>query len=100
MTAGYMFIAEEKATPSCVWTVAETCRGVGSSLRLAITTGGVGAHRNVILTTGNLGSEIETVWDENASGRTCGVPRMCWWLHQQGFNPSAKRVARIMLLAA
>lgn len=93
VTAVYMFVAEEKATPSCVWTVAEMCRVLEVSTSGYYDWRGRGPSQRD-LDDRQLGFEIETVWE--ASGRTYGVPRMCWWLHQQGFNPSAKRVARIM----
>ncbi len=89
----YTFIAEEKANPDCVWSVAEMCRV------LAVSRSGFydwesrpPSDREV--TDRMLTVEIETIWE--CSGRTYGAPRVHAWLRRQGFNPSRKRVARIM----
>jgi transposase InsO family protein len=46
------------------------------------------------LTDRQLTIEIEAIWE--CSARTYGAPRVHAWLRRQGFNPSRKRVARIM----
>ncbi|HET9565340.1 MAG TPA: IS3 family transposase [Mycobacterium sp.] len=89
----YTFIAEEKANPDCVWSVAEMCRV------LAVSRSGFYDWESRPpsareLTDRQLTVEIEAIWE--CSARTYGAPRVRAWLCRQGFNPSRKRVARIM----
>ncbi len=88
----YTFIAEEQAE-NCVWSVTEMCRVLEVSKSGYYDWRGRGPSARDI-SDRQLAFEIQTIWE--ASGQTYGVPRMCWWLHGQGFNPSAKRVAKIM----
>jgi putative transposase len=91
--AVYRFIAEEKATPECPWSVAEMCR------ILEVSRSGFydWAHREPCardVDDAQLAVEIEAIWE--ASDRTYGSPRVHRWLRRQGFYVSRKRVARIM----
>jgi transposase InsO family protein len=91
----YTFIAEEKANPECPWSVAEMCRV------LAVSRSGFYGWESRPpsqreLTDRQLTVEIEAIWE--CSARTYGAPRVHAWLLRQGFNPSRKRVARIMRL--
>jgi putative transposase len=85
----FTFIAEEQANNDSDWTVVEMC------MVLEVSKSGYydwvnrqPSQREV--SDRQLCFEIETIWE--CSGRTYGVPRMHAWLHQQGFNPSRKRV--------
>lgn len=89
----YTFIAEEQADTNCVWTVTEMCHVLEVSRSGFYDWVGRGPSKRD-LSDRQLAFEIESIWE--ASGRTYGAPRITWWLHQQGFNPSAKRVARLM----
>jgi len=91
--AVYRFIAEEKATAECAWSVAEMCR------TLEVSRSGFydWARREPCARTvddATLAVEIEAIWE--ASDRTYGSPRVYRWLRRQGFHVSRKRVARIM----
>lgn len=88
-----MFIAEEQANETSDWTVAEMCRVLEVS-RSGYYDWVDRQPSNREVSDRQLAFEIETIWE--CSGRTYGVPRMHAWLHQQGFNPSRKRVARLM----
>ena len=91
--AVYRFIAEEKATPECSWTVAEMCRTLEVSRSgFYDWAGRAPCARDVDDAT--LAVEIEAIWE--ASDRTYGSPRVHRWLRRQGFRVSRKRVARIM----
>jgi len=89
----YTFIAEEKANPQCVWSVAEMCRVLEVS-RSGFYDWEMRAPSEHELCDRQLAIEIEAIWE--CSARTYGSPRVHAWLLRQGFNPSAKRVARIM----
>jgi len=93
VTAVYTFIAEEQANDDSDWTVAEMCRVLEVS-RSGYYDWVDRRPSNREISDRQLAFEIETIWE--CSGRTYGVPRMHAWLHQQGFNPSRKRVARLM----
>ena len=95
MTALYTFIAEEQANDDCDWSVAEMCR-VLEVARSGYYDWVDRRPSNREISDRQLAFEIETIWE--CSGRSYGVPRMHAWLHQQGFNPSRKRVARLMRL--
>jgi transposase InsO family protein len=91
----YTFIAEEQADRACEWSVSEMCRV------LAVSRSGFydwlqRPPSDRELTDRQLTIEIEAIWE--CSGRTYGAPRVHAWLLRQGFNPSRKRVARIMRL--
>jgi putative transposase len=93
VTIVYTFIAEEQADPACEWSVSEMCRV------LAVSRSGFydwleRPPSDRELTDRQLTIEIEAIWE--CSGRTYGSPRVHAWLLRQGFNPSRKRVARIM----
>jgi transposase InsO family protein len=89
----YTFIAEEQATPSCVWTVSEMCRVLDVS-RSGFYDWVNREPSKRELSDRQLKFEIEAIWE--ASNRTYGSPRIWRWLHNQGFNPSHKRVERLM----
>jgi transposase InsO family protein len=89
----YTFIAEEKANPDGVWTVSEMCRVLEVS-RSGFYDWESRPPSQRELTDRQLAVEIEAIWE--CSGRTYGAPRVHAWLRRQGFNPSCKRVARIM----
>jgi putative transposase len=93
VTAVYTFIGEEKANPDCVWSVAEMCRVLAVS-RSGFYDWESRPPSQRELTDRQLTIEIEAIWE--CSARTYGVPRVHAWLGRQGFNPSRKRVARIM----
>jgi transposase InsO family protein len=91
--AVYRFIAEEKATPDCSWSISEMCRTLEVSRSgFYDWQGRAPCARDVDDAT--LATEIEAIWE--TSGRTYGSPRVHRWLHKQGFRVSRKRVARIM----
>jgi len=89
----YTFIAEEKANHDCSWSVSEMCRvlEVSRSGFYGWESRPPSEHE---LTDRMLTIEIEAIWE--CSDRTYGSPRVYRWLLRQGFNPSCKRVARIM----
>jgi transposase InsO family protein len=89
----YTFIAEEKANHDCCWTVSEMCRVLEVS-RSGFYDWEARPPSQRELTDRQLTIEIEAIWE--CSARTYGAPRVHAWLHRQGFNPSCKRVARIM----
>ena len=89
----YTFIGEEKANPDSCWTVSEMCRVLDVS-RSGFYDWESRPPSARELTDRQLTIEIEAIWE--CSGRTYGAPRVHAWLHLQGFNPSCKRVARIM----
>ena len=89
----YTFIAEEKANPDCVWSIAEMCRVLEVS-RSGFYDWESRPPSVRELSDRQLAVEIEAIWE--CSARTYGAPRVHAWLHKQGFNPSCKRVARIM----
>jgi transposase InsO family protein len=89
----YTFIAEEQANKTSDWTVTEMCRVLDVSRSGCYDWVNRQPSQREI-SDRQLAFEIETIWE--CSGRTYGVPRMHAWLHQQGFNPSRKRVARLM----
>lgn len=91
----YTFIAEEKANPDCVWSVTEMCRVLAVS-RSGFYDWESRPPSDRELTDRQLTLEIEAIWE--CSARTYGAPRVHAWLLRQGFNPSRKRVARIMRL--
>jgi putative transposase len=91
--AVYRFIAEEKATPECAWSVAEMCRTLEVS-RSGFYDWARRAPCARDVDDATLAVEIEAIWD--ASDRTYGSPRVHRWLRRQGFHVSRKRVARIM----
>ena len=91
--AVYRFIAEEKATPECPWTVAEMCRTLEVS-RSGFYDWARRAPCAREVDDATLAVEIEAIWE--ASDRTYGSPRVHRWLRRQGFQVSRKRVARIM----
>ena len=91
----YTFIAEEKANLDCPWSVAEMCRVLAVS-RSGFYDWECRPPSERELTDRQLTLEIEAIWE--CSGRTYGAPRVHAWLLHQGFNPSRKRVARIMRL--
>ena len=89
----YTFIAEEKANPHCCWSVCEMCRVLEVS-RSGFYDWESRPPSDRELSDRQLAVEIEAIWE--ASDQTYGSPRVFRWLHKQGFNPSCKRVARIM----
>ena len=89
----YTFIAEEKANPDCVWSIAEMCRVLEVS-RSGFYDWESRPPSDRELSDRQLAVEIEAIWE--CSARTYGAPRVHAWLHKHGFNPSCKRVARIM----
>ena len=89
----YTFIGEEKANPDCEWSVTEMCRVLEVS-RSGFYDWESRPPSERELTDRMLTLEIEAIWE--CSGRTYGAPRVHAWLLRQGFNPSRKRVARIM----
>jgi transposase InsO family protein len=91
----YTFVAEEKAKPDCPWSVTEMCRVLAVS-RSGFYDWESRPPSDRELTDRQLTLEIEAIWE--CSGRTYGAPRVHAWLGRQGFNPSRKRVARIMRL--
>ena len=91
----YTFIAEEKANPDCEWSVTEMCRVLEVS-RSGFYDWESRPPSERELTDRQLTIEIEAIWE--CSARTYGAPRVHAWLLRQGFNPSRKRVARIMRL--
>jgi putative transposase len=91
--AVFRFIAEEKATPECSWSVSEMCRTLEVSRSgFYDWRGRAPSVRDVDDAT--LAAEIESIWE--TSGRTYGSPRVHRWLPKQGFGVARKRVARIM----
>ena len=93
MRAVYSFIAEEQATPRCVWSVTEMCRVLEVS-RSGFYDWQTATPCQRVLDDRVLAREIEAIYE--CSGRTYGVPRMHQWLRKQGYVVSAKRVRRIM----
>jgi transposase InsO family protein len=93
VTAVYSFVAEEKATSSCCWSVAEMCRTLGVS-RQGFYDWQSRPPSDRQVTDRLLAAEIEAIWE--CSARTYGVPRVHAWLRRQGYRVSRKRVARIM----
>jgi putative transposase len=93
VTAVYTFIGEEKANPDCEWSVTEMCQVLDVS-RSGFYDWVDRAPSDRELTDRMLTIEIEAIWE--CSARTYGAPRVHAWLLRQGFNPSCKRVARIM----
>jgi putative transposase len=91
--AVYRFIAEEKATSGCSWSVAEMCRTLEVS-RSGFYDWACGPPCAREVDDATLAVEIEAIWE--ASDRTYGSPRVHRWLRRQGFHVSRKRVARIM----
>ena len=91
--AVYRFIAEEKATPECSWTVAEMCRTLEVS-RSGFYDWASRPPCARVVDDATLAVEIEAIWE--ASDRTYGSPRVHRWLRRHGFHVSRKRVARIM----
>jgi transposase InsO family protein len=91
--AVYRFIAGEKATSECSWSVAEMCRvlGVSRSGFYDWARHEPSAHD---LDDAALAFEIQAIWE--ASDRTYGSPRAHRWLRKHGFRVARKRVARIM----
>ena len=89
----YTFIGEEKANSDCVWSVAEMCRVLAVS-RSGFYDWESRQPSDREFTDRQLTVEIEAIWE--CSARTYGAPRVHAWLGRQGFNPSRKRVARIM----
>jgi transposase InsO family protein len=89
----YTFIAEEKANPDCCWSVCEMCRVLEVS-RSGFYDWESRPPSERELSDRQLAVEIEAIWE--CSARSYGAPRVHAWLHKQGFNPSCKRVARIM----
>jgi transposase InsO family protein len=89
----YSFIAEEKACPQPVWSVAELCRVLEVSR-----SGFHGWERRGRserdLSDATLAVEIESIYV--ASNETYGAPRVHRWLARQGFGVGHNRVARIM----
>jgi transposase InsO family protein len=91
--AVYRFIAGEKATLGCAWSVVEMCRV------LEVSRSGFYdwvRHEPCVrdLDDAQLAVEIEAIWE--ASDQTYGSPRAHRWLRKQGFRVGRKRVARIM----
>jgi putative transposase len=95
VTIVYTFIGEEKANPDCEWSVTEMCRVLEVS-RSGFYDWESRPPSGRELTDRQLTLEIEAIWE--CSARTYGAPRVHAWLLRQGFNPSRKRVARIMRL--
>jgi len=93
VTAMYSFIAEEKATPECSWSISEMCRVLEVS-RSGFYDWQDREPSQRELTDRVLRYEIEAIWE--CSNRTYGAPRVWRWLLKQGFGVSRKRVARIM----
>ena len=91
--AVYRFIAEEKATTDCSWSVAEMCRTLEVS-RSGFYDWVHHAPSSHALDDAALAVEIQAIWE--ASDRTYGSPRVHRWLRRHGFGVSRKRVARIM----
>ena len=80
---------------SCVWSGPSVrCAGCWPSPAPGSTTGLSRPPSDHELTDRQLAIEIEAIWE--CSARTYGAPRVHAWLLRQGFNPSRKRVARIM----
>jgi putative transposase len=91
--AVYRFIAGERATCECAWSVVEMCRVLEVSRSgFYDWAGREPSPRD--RDDGALAVEIEAIWE--ASDRTYGSPRAHRWLRKQGFRVSRKRVARIM----
>lgn len=89
----YSFIAEERANPSCIWSVSRMCRV------LEVSRSGFydwEAHRPSPreVTDATLAEEIEAIYV--CSAETYGAPRVHAWLLRQGYPVGRKRVARIM----
>ena len=89
----YTFIAEEQASSETDWTVVEMCAA------LEVSRSGYYDWLNRDpsdreMTDRLLEAEIEAIWE--CSARTYGAPRVHAWLHKHGYNPSIKRVARLM----
>jgi transposase InsO family protein len=93
VTAVYSFIAEEKADPTCAWSVAEMCRTLAVS-RQGFYDWQSRPPSDHQVTDRLLAAEIEAIWE--CSARTYGAPRVHAWLRRQGYRTSRKRVARIM----
>ena len=93
VTAVYSFIAEEKADPTCAWSVAEMCRTLEVS-RQGFYDWQSRPPSDHQVTDRLLAAEIEAIWE--CSARTYGAPRVHAWLRRQGYRVSRKRVARIM----
>jgi transposase InsO family protein len=93
VTAVYSFIAEEKADPTCAWSVAEMCRTLEVS-RQGFYDWQSRPPSDHQVTDRLLAAEIEAIWE--CSARTYGAPRVHAWLRRQGYRTSRKRVARIM----
>jgi putative transposase len=89
----YSFIAEEKACPRSVWSVAEMCRTLEVS-RQGFYDWESRAPSERELTDRMLAAEMKAIWE--CSAKTYGAPRVHAWLARQGFRVSRKRVARIM----
>ena len=89
----YCFIAEEKADPSSVWSVAEMCRVLAVS-RSGFYDWEVREPCERDLTDALLAEEIEAIY--NCSAENYGAPRVHAWLCRQGYRVGHNRVARIM----
>jgi len=89
----YSFIAEEQATPRCVWSVTEMCRVLEVS-RSGFYDWQTATPCQRVLDDRVLAREIEAIYE--CSGRTYGVPRMHQWLRKQDYEVNHKRVRRLM----
>lgn len=89
----YSFIAEERATLSCSWSVSELCRVLEVSRSGFY---GWEAHEpsEREVSDALLAEEIEAIYV--CSAETYGAPRVHAWLLRQGYRVGHNRVARIM----
>lgn len=93
MIAVYTFIAEERANPSCPWSVAELCRVLEVS-RSGFYDWEVREPSERDVSDALLALEIEAIYV--CSAGTYGTPRVHAWLLRQGYRVGRNRVARIM----
>ena len=91
--AMYCFIAEEKADPLSLWSVAEMCRVLAVS-RSGFYDWETREPSERDLSDALLAEEIEAIYI--CSAGTYGAPRVHAWLLRQGYRVGHNRVARIM----
>jgi transposase InsO family protein len=89
----YSFIAEERATPNCSWSVTELCRVLEVS-RSGFYDWEAHEPSEREVSDALLAEEIEAIYV--CSAQTYGAPRVHAWLGRQGYRVGHNRVARIM----
>jgi hypothetical protein len=91
VTAVYSFIAEEKADPTCSWSVAEMCRTLEVS-RQGFYDWERRPPSDRAVTDRLLAAEIEAIWE--CSARTYGAPRVHAWLRSGLGQPAGGAIGQ------